>query len=148
MSLRQRLRRLSRLLPMAAGLAVCLAVGAATVAVVDSAQPDRVEVDLGLPAVFHALPELTTTIAASGPRPRYVRLALSFEVAAADVPRLQAQEPLLLGVIQDHLRTLTAADLAGEAGAEALRGVVRRLTETKVAPVKLRSVLFTQFLIS
>lgn len=146
--MQRQLNRLRRLLPVVVGLVACCGLAGAGFAVVSSAQPDRIELDLGTPPVFYALPEITTMLTSPGVRPRYVHVALSFEVEAADVARLQAHEPLLLDVVQDHLRGLTPADLAGELGAETLRTALRRITEAKVAPVRLRSVLFTQLLVS
>lgn len=140
--------------PLLVALAACLGLAAGGAAVVERAQPDRVEVDLAAPAIFHSLPEVTVPLTAGNrPRPRspggrYVSIALAFEVDGRDLARLRAAEPLLLDIVQAHLRTLTPADLAGEAGAERLRAAIRRIVEPKLAPVRLRAVLFTRLLVS
>jgi flagellar basal body-associated protein FliL len=143
---RQRLLRLA--LAVGLGLAGVAGLAFSAVAVVGGAQPPRVEVDLGAPPVFYALPEITAELTTPGNRPRYVRLGLTLEVATADLAKLQAQETLIVDAVHGHLRALAPADLAGEAGAEGLRTALRQVTEAKVAPVRLRGLLFTQLLVS
>jgi flagellar protein FliL len=143
------LKRLTRrVLRFGVPLAATVLLAAGGFAIVASAQPDTVEIDLGSPSVFYAMPEITTTLQTTGKRPRYVRLGLAFEVAEADLPQLQAQQPVILDSLQQHLRALTPADLSGEAGAEGLRAALRRRTETSIRPTRVRGVLFTALLVN
>ena len=135
-------------LPIGLPLGIVVAVASSGFAVIAGAQPDRVDLDLGAPSVFYAVPEMVTALdAGAGARQRYVRLALVLEVPETDAGRLQAGEPEILDGVQQHLRTLRPADLAGEAGAHRLRRAVRDIVDKRVRPTELRGVLFTQLLV-
>lgn len=131
------------------GLPLLAAVGVAVAgfALVASAGPDRADVDLGPPSVFYALPEMVTTLDGGGPRHRYVRLALVLEVPKTALGVVRAGEPAILDGVQQHLRTLSPADLVGEAGTLSLRGTVRAIIAKRLRPTEVRGVLFTQFLV-
>jgi flagellar basal body-associated protein FliL len=130
-------------------LAVVLVLAIGGFAVVAAAQPDRVALDLGAPSVFYPVPEMVTALeTGAAARQRYVRLALVLEVAATDSDLVQAGEPAILDAVQQHLRTLRPADLAGEAGTHRLRQAVREIVDKRVRPGELRGVLFTQLLVN
>ncbi|MFO1153583.1 MAG: flagellar basal body-associated FliL family protein [Rhodospirillales bacterium] len=130
------------------GLVVVLAVTGGGFAFIAGAAPDRVDLDLGAPSIFYALPEVVTDLDSGSGRPRYVRLALVLEVPKTDTDVLQAGEPAILDAVQQHLRTLRAADLAGGAGTQLLRQTVREIVERRIRPTELRGVLLTQFLVN
>jgi flagellar basal body-associated protein FliL len=131
-----------------APLALVLVLAGGGFAVIAAAQPDRVDLDLGAPSVFYAVPEMVTGLdAGAAARQRYVRLALVLEVAANDTDLVQAGEPAILDGVQEHLRTLRPADLAGKAGTHRLRQAVREIVDARVRPSELRGVLFTQLLV-
>ena len=147
LGLQTRLLRLG-LLRIGLPLAIVLAAAGGAFAVIARAQPERVDVDLGAPSVFYAVPEMVTALdTGAGKRQRYVRLALVLEVPETDTASLQAGEPALLDAVQEHLRTLRPADLAGEAGTHLLRRAVRDIVAKRVQPTELRGVLFTQLLV-
>ncbi len=135
---------------LGAGVLVLVAVAltAGGFAVLGRAQPARVDLALGAPSVFYTVPEMVTALDSGGAaRQRYVRLALVLEVAATDADRLEAGEPVILDAVQQHLRALRPADLAGRAGTQLLRQAVREIVDQRVRPSELRGVLFTQLLV-
>ena len=97
--------------------------------------------------IYHELPEITADLKTSRPRLHYVQLAAVVEVAEENAAALQAQQTLIVADVQMALRDLSRQDLAGAAGIERLRALFTRIIERHIAPARVRSVLFTRFLV-
>lgn len=97
---------------------------------------------------FFDLPEMLVNITASGRRPGFMKLSISFELEdATDIPRLQAVLPRIIDNIQVYLRELRVEDLKGSAGLYRLREELLIRVNGAAAPARIRDVLFKEMLV-
>lgn len=97
--------------------------------------------------VYQQLPEITADLRSARPPVHYVQLAAVIEVAEEDAKALQAQQTLIVADLQLALRDLSPQELAGASGSERARALFTRVVERHLAPARVRSVLFTKFLV-
>jgi flagellar basal body-associated protein FliL len=150
------LRRALRLLPhrrrkrVLCGLVVSLLVAPAVLLSVPDGEKGgarAVVAAIAGPPAYHELPEFLADLKTSRTREHYVQLAAVIEVEQENVARLQAQQAHIIADAQTALRDLQRQDLAGAAGVERLRGVFISIVDQHIAPARVRSVLFTKFLV-
>lgn len=97
--------------------------------------------------VYQPLPEITADLRSPSPQLHYVQLAAVIEIAEGDAAALQAQQQPIIADLQRALRELGRQELAGAAGSERVRALFTRIIEQHLAPARVRSVLFTRFLV-
>ena len=110
-------------------------------------EPGTVTIDIGGETVYHEFPEILTQLAGEGTRSDHVKLEIIIEVLETHVGVLQDKQPVIVDAIQAYLRGKTRAELAGEAGAEQLRGELRLMINQRIAPGQVNDILFKTFLI-
>jgi len=145
-----RRRRPAALALAVAALAAALLL-AAVVALLSSREPKggarAVTAAVAGEGVYQPLPEITADLRSPSPQLHYVQLAAVIEIAEGDAAALQAQQQPIIADLQRALRELGRQELAGAAGSERVRALFTRIIEHHLAPARVRSVLFTRFLV-
>lgn len=112
-------------------------------AVIAAGAPAELALDLGGPSRFRPLPEITTDLRPVGHRQRHVRVGVVLEIGGAEAAVIDQREPQIVSALNDHLRRLGPAELAGETGANALKASVRAIVDEMISPQRVRSVLLS-----
>jgi flagellar basal body-associated protein FliL len=133
-------RRAQVILSVAATL---LLVTTSAFAVIAAAAPAELAIDLDGPPQFRQLPEIISDLRPAGHRQRHVRVGVVLEIGDAEALVVAEREVKIVGAINDHLRRLAPADLAGEPGANNLKAAVRAIVDDIIAPQRLRGVLLS-----
>lgn len=110
-------------------------------------EPGVVTIDLGGATVYHEFPEILTHLSGGEGSSDHTKLEIVIELPEDHVDVLQEQEPAIVDAIQSYLRGKTREDLAGEAGAERLRGELLVMINQRIAPAEAKDILFKTFLI-
>lgn len=110
-------------------------------------EPGVVTIDIGGETVYHEFPEILTHLAGGETNSDHVKMEIVIELPESDVDVLQDKEPAILDAIQSYLRGKTREELAGEAGAERLRGELLVMINQRIAPAEAKDILFKTFLI-
>ena len=115
----------------------------ATGAMIEEVTGDREE------AVFYDLPEMLIRIDSSGANmPSFLKIGLSLELRHADdLERIMSLRPRIVDTFQIYLRDLRPDELSGQEEILGLREELRTRIDSDVAPVKIRDVLFKEFLV-
>ncbi len=132
-----------------ASVAVLVIAGAIGASVLLSGhdEPGVVTIDIGGATVYHEFPEILTHLAGGETSSNHVKLEIVIEVPESHVGVLQDKEPAILDAVQSYLRGKTREELAGEAGAERLRGELLVIINQRIAPAEAKDILFKSFLI-
>jgi flagellar basal body-associated protein FliL len=133
-------RRMQVALSVAATL---LLLTTSAFAVIAAAGPAELAIDLGGPSQFRPLPEIVSDLRPVGHRQRHVRVGIVLEIGSADASVVAEREVRIVSALNDHLRRLGPADLAGEQGANALKTAARAIVDDIIAPQRLRGVLLS-----
>ncbi len=110
-------------------------------------EPGTVTIEIGGETVYHELPEILTHLTGEETSSNHVKLEIIIEVLESHVGVLQNKEPAIVDAIQAYLRGKTREELAGEAGAERLRGELLIMINQRIAPGEANDILFKTFLI-
>ena len=109
---------------------------------------DQGQASLVSTVAFLELPNLLVNLQSSGPRMRYLKLALALELAnPSEVETLRALTPRILDAIQLYLRALTVDDVQGAIGMERLKQELTARINRAVAPLRVRGVLVKEMLV-
>ena len=132
-----------------ASMAVLVVAGAIGVSVFlsEHGEPGVVSIDIGGATVYHEFPEMLTHLAGGETSSHHVKLEIVIELPESHVEVLQNKEPAILDAVQSYLRGKTREELAGEAGAERLRGELLVMINQRIAPAEASDILFKTFLI-
>lgn len=146
---RARCAAVTRVLPwLIAGVVSLSGIGGLTSYAVMRADGNReIDLDLGGAQAFYTFPGFTADLKPQGARRHYLRLEIVAQLDEAALGPLGAKQAPLLAAIQAHLRDQEHPHLVGKAGAEKLRQEVAALINREIAPMQVRAVLFTQFLL-
>ncbi len=139
-------KKRSVILLAAAALVVVAGVGA-FIFLGGHDEPGVVTIDIGGETVYHEFPEILTHLAGGETNSDHVKMEIVIELPESHVDVLQDKEPAILDAIQSYLRGKTRDELAGEAGAERLRGELLVMINQRIAPAEAKDILFKTFLI-
>jgi len=140
-------KKLSVILLAAAALVVVVGGIGAFIFLGGHDEPGVVTIDIGGETVYHEFPEILTHLAGGETTSNHVRMEIVIELPESHVDVLQDKEPAILDAIQSYLRGKTREELAGEAGAERLRGELLVMINQRIAPAEAKDILFKTFLI-
>ena len=112
----------------------------------DEAPPEAVVIPPG-PPVYHEFPQMVLDLKKSGKRTNYIKLKVVVEIAARDLPLLQAKELKITDKMQSYLRSQTRADVAGGEGTERMRSGITKIVTDVMGEVKTEGVLFREILL-
>lgn len=100
------------------------------------------------PAIYHELPELMVDLKTGRCRAPYLKLKVQVAVSTPqDIAVLEEAQPYIIDKLKMHLRSLERQDLVGIEGAEKLRFDIITILNRTARPVKIRNVLFKDFLL-
>lgn len=101
-----------------------------------------------LRTVFYDLPEMLVNLNSIGRRPNYLKMQVSLEIGSdVDVTKLRDLGPRIVDNFQIYLRELRVDDLRGSAGLYRLREELLARVNVTVQPIKVKDVLFKEFLV-
>lgn len=144
-----RLRGLPRKWLWALGLLATVGVAAAGATLVVSREAPRViELDLGGPLVYHDFPDVIADLKSEGRTPRYVKLGIVVELPEGLREGLELSQTEIVDALHGYLRERTREDLMGEAGAARVRAQLTAMIDAAIAPGRIKSVLFRQFILN
>ncbi|MEO5336592.1 MAG: flagellar basal body-associated FliL family protein [Magnetospirillum sp. WYHS-4] len=142
---------------VAAALVVLLAGGGAAFfflggkkAPGEQAGEEKIDPNAALkPPLMHEMADIVVDLKTDQCRTPFLKLKVRLAVTdEKDVTILKEIEPFLIDKLKVHLRDLTANDLRGAAGSEKLRfDIANMIVVSGGKPVKLRAVLFKEFLL-
>ncbi|GBR02274.1 hypothetical protein AOE01nite_04280 [Acetobacter oeni] len=104
---------------------------------VEQVQPEPFLVDI---------PTVISNLDNSSGRPVFVKISAKLQVAGGLMSQVQAQIPEIQNIFQTYLHESTQADLSGN-GIYRLREALLDRIAVQLAPVEVRDLLFTEFLI-
>lgn len=110
-------------------------------------EPGVVTIEIGGETIYHELPEILTQLASGETSSDHVKLEIVVELVESHVDVLQDSEPVIVDAIQSYLRGKSRGELAGEAGAERLRGELLIMINQRIDPAEANDILFKTFLI-
>ncbi len=97
---------------------------------------------------FVDMPDLIVNLQSPAPRPRYLKLRISLEVAdAAAVEAVGRLMPRVLDSFQLYLRALTLDDVQGAAGMQRLKEELTARVNLAVEPTAVNAVLLKEMLV-
>ncbi|NHN83366.1 flagellar FliL protein [Acetobacter musti] len=92
------------------------------------------------------IPTVISNLDSSSGRPVFVKITARLQVAGAQPSQVQAQIPEIQNIFQTYLHESTQTDLSGN-GIYRLREAMLDRIAVQLAPIEVRDLLFTEFLI-
>jgi len=111
---------------------------------------DKVSTQPARPTVvaYYPLPEILVNLRADGPRPVFLKLRISLELASNDDRQaVEKVMPRVVDTFQVYLRELRPEQLQGAAGMFRLREELLARVNAAVRPARVNDVLFTEMLV-
>jgi flagellar FliL protein len=99
-------------------------------------------------SVYHPLPTMLANLAGERGQPRVLKFTVSLELTDRDaIPRLRKLEPLIIDILQTHVRELRIDDLRKSRGIPVLRAELLARINSAIHPATITSVLLNEILI-
>lgn len=100
------------------------------------------------PSVYVDLPKIHTNIATDRCRGLYINLVVTAEIGGEEqAAAARTRQELIKDRLMEFARSQTKEDLEGSEGAENLRANAEAIINDVIAPTRVRSVLFKEFLL-
>lgn len=100
------------------------------------------------PAVYYDLSDILVNLRTDGPRPVFLKIAVSLELGRAeDRAAVEKVLPRVIDTFQVYLRELRADQLQGSAGLFRLREELLARVNAAAAPTRVKDVLFKEMLV-
>ena len=103
-------------------------------------------IELGAP-VRHELPMIKADLKTGQCRSALVRTVIVVELNSKDLARLEAMQFRVLDSISTYFRDLERQDLVGRKGSEKFRFDATRIINNLIAPARIHSLIFKEFLV-
>ena len=103
-------------------------------------------IELGAP-VRHELPMIKADLKTGQCRSALVRTVIVVELGSKDLKRLEDMQLRLLDSISTYFRDLERQDLVGRKGSEKFRFDATRIINNLIAPARIHSLIFKEFLV-
>ena len=109
--------------------------------------PTRIAViDLG-ESVMHEFPQIKADLKTGKCRSPLLRITFILQMRSTDLKRVQAMELRITDAIRSYLRDRERSDLVGRKGEERMRFETTQIINDLIAPSKIQSILFKEFVL-
>ena len=103
-------------------------------------------IELGAP-VIHEFPIIRADLKTGRCRSPLLRTIFAVQLGSIDLPRLQEMGILIEDAVRTHLRDQERQDLVGKAGTEKLRVDITHIINKLIAPARIHTLIFKEFLV-
>ena len=98
--------------------------------------------------IYYELPEFLTNLNTNSRKPSFLKMRVTLELEGKNAVKVvDRNKPKIVDAFNTYLREMRASDLAGSAGIYRLREELLARTGTIVAPVKVKDILFGEFIV-
>jgi len=103
-------------------------------------------IDLGVP-VRYELPMIKADLKTGQCKSALVRTVIVVEIGSNDQERLQAMQLRIVDVISTYLRDFERQDMVGKKGSDKFRTDTTRIINNMIAPSRIQSLIFKEFIV-
>ncbi|MDA1088736.1 MAG: flagellar basal body-associated FliL family protein [Proteobacteria bacterium] len=103
-------------------------------------------IDLGVP-IRHELPMIKADLKTGACRSPLLRVVMVVEIGSKDLPRLEAMQLRINDAVATYLRDFERQDMVGKKGSDRFRAAAANIINNKIAPARIESLLFKEFII-
>lgn len=103
-------------------------------------------IDLGVP-IRHELPMIKADLKTGKCRSPLLRAVLVVEIGSKELPRLEAMQLRINDAVATYLRDFERQDMVGRQGSDRFRKATSNIINNLIAPARIQSVIFKEFII-
>ena len=103
-------------------------------------------IDLGVP-IRHELPMIKADLKTGRCKSALVRTVIVVEIGSKDLERMEAMQIRIIDAISTYLRDYERQDMVGKKGSDKFRIDVTRIINNKIAPSRIQSLIFKEFIV-
>lgn len=103
-------------------------------------------IDLGVP-VRHQLPMIKADLKTGRCKSALVRTVIVVEMGSNDLKRMEAMQTRIIDAISTYLRDYERQDMVGRKGSEKFRLDTTRIINDMIAPSRIHSLIFKEFIV-